>query len=219
MRITRQYSVGLLIFDLDGTLADTKKDLATSVNFTLKELGLPEKEPEEIYRYVGTGVRRLLQQVISTSEGALYKRSLQVFRRHYLEHLLDTTDFYPGVREVLIHFGSKKLAVATNKPMEYTTRIIEGLGAKTLFDIILGGDSVPNLKPHPDLISKICKELGIDRNRTVMIGDGVSDILAAKKAGIKVCAVGYGLTPKGILLDARPDFLCDTPTEIMRLFV
>ncbi len=182
-------------------------------------MGLPEKEPQEIYRHVGTGVRRLLQQVLSTSEGDLYKRSLQVFRKYYLEHLLDTTNFYPGIRELLMHFGSKRLAIATNKPMEYTTRIIEGLGAGTLFNIILGGDSVPNLKPHPDLISKILKDSGIDRNRAVMIGDGVSDILAAREAGIKVCAVGYGLTPKGILLSPRPDFLCDTPAEIIRLFM
>ncbi|MCI0527688.1 MAG: HAD hydrolase-like protein, partial [Nitrospira sp.] len=97
-------SVDLLIFDLDGTLADTKDDIATAVNLTLKEFGLPSKDPSMIYGYVGDGVRKLLQRAFEGQPPGSYERALKVFRQHYLAHLLDTTRFYPGVLETLDHF-------------------------------------------------------------------------------------------------------------------
>jgi len=211
-------AVDLLIFDLDGTLADTKQDIATAVNLTLKEFGLPPKESAVIYGYVGDGVRKLLQRAFEGQPQGFYERALKVFRQHYLTHLLDTTQFYPGVLEILDHFKGKKRAIATNKPFEYTQKIIEGLGVRDHFDLVLGGDSTLHLKPHPAIIQVVLGRLGVDGKRAVMVGDGVNDILAARAAGAKSCAVGYGLGQTEDLLAANPDFFCDRIKDLSGLF-
>jgi phosphoglycolate phosphatase len=210
-------SMDLLIFDLDGTLADTKDDIATAVNLTLRDFGLPGKEPQVIYSYVGNGVRKLLQRTFEGRAEDLYEQALNVFRQHYLAHLLDTTRFYPGVMEVLDHFKHKKRAIATNKPYEYTRYIIEGLGVQDHFDLILGGDSTPYLKPHPAMIKEVLERLGIRNERAIMIGDGVNDILAARAAGTKTCAVGYGLGRSEDLWAQQPDLFCSSASELPRL--
>lgn len=208
----------LLIFDLDGTLADTKDDIATAVNLTLKEFGLPSKSPSIIYGYVGDGVRKLLQRAFEGQPSGSYERALKVFRQHYLAHLLDTTRFYPGVMETLDHFKHKKKAIATNKPFEYTQKIIEGLGIGDRFDLILGGDSTLHLKPHPAIIREVLDRLSIMGERAVMIGDGVNDILAARAAGTKSCAVGYGLGRAEDLLSENPDFFCEQIMDLPSMF-
>lgn len=210
-------SADLLIFDLDGTLADTKADIATAVNLTLGDFGLPEREPAIIYGYVGDGVRKLLQRAFQDQPPTTYNRALRVFRDHYLEHLLDSTRFYPGVEEMLDHFKTKKKAIATNKPLEYTQKIVEGLGAQSRFDLILGGDSTDYLKPHPAILNEVLNRLEIRGKRAIMIGDGVNDILAARSAGIRSCAVGYGLGRKQDLMAAGPDLFCDRPRDLESL--
>lgn len=209
--------VSLLIFDLDGTLADTKDDIAMAVNLTLKDFGLPEKDSETIYGYVGDGVRRLLQRAFEGQPPGLYEQALKVFRGHYLAHLLDTTRFYPGVLDVLDHFRGKKKAIATNKPFEYTEKIIEGLGVKDRFDLILGGDSTLHLKPHPAIIQEVLRRLGVKADQALMVGDGVNDILAAREARVRSCAVGYGLGRVEDLLAAGPDLFCENIKELQRL--
>ena len=215
---TIMISVDLLIFDLDGTLADTKDDIATAVNLTLREFNLPPKEPAAIYSYVGDGVRKLLQRAFEDQSQGLYDQALKVFRKHYLAHLLDSTQFYPGVLEVLDHFKNKKKAIATNKPFEYTRNIIDGLGVRSRFDLVLGGDSTLHLKPHPAIVKEVLGRLGIEGDRAIMIGDGVNDILAARAAGTKSCAVGYGLGRVEDLLAVNPDFFCENVRDLPRLF-
>jgi phosphoglycolate phosphatase len=210
--------VDLLIFDLDGTLADTKQDIAMAVNLTLKEFGLPPKEPALIYGYVGDGVRKLLQRAFEGQPQAFYEKALKIFRQYYLTHLLDTTRFYPGVLEILEHFRGKKKAIATNKPYEYTKKIIDGLGVQDRFDLVLGGDSTLHLKPHPAIIQEVLSRLGVDGKQAVMVGDGVNDILAARAAGAKSCAVGYGLGRVEDLLAVNPDFFCDQIKDLPGIF-
>ncbi len=108
------FPVDLLLFDLDGTLADTKADIATAVNLTLRDYGLPEHAPEHIYAFVGDGVRALLAKAFESRGAGAFDDALTVFRRHYLAHLLDATQFYPGVLAVLAHFAEKKKAIVTN---------------------------------------------------------------------------------------------------------
>ncbi len=212
-------SILLLIFDLDGTLIDSKKDLAVSVNLTFRDLGLPEKPLEEIYGYVGNGVRRLILDSLGGAEPALLERSLQIFEGHYLKHLLDETDLYPGVEEVLTYFQEKKKAVVTNKPLLYTTRIMEGLGARPHFDLILGSEPIVNLKPHPEMILRTLDYLKVSPSEAVMIGDTVNDVHAARAAGIKSCGVGYGIGDPDLLRSAGPDFFAETVADLKRLFI
>jgi phosphoglycolate phosphatase len=212
------FKVDLLIFDLDGTLCDTKDDIATSVNLTLREIGLPEKSPEVIYGYVGSGVRKLLQQAVGEESGERFKSAMRIFRRHYMTHLLDTTKPYPGVEAVLDHFKDKKKAIVTNKPQDYTNRILEGLDLTRHFDLVIGGENGYPLKPDPAMLIAVLEQLQCDPGRTVMIGDGLHDVVAARAAGIKVCAVGYGLGNPQELKEAKPDFFCERPEELRWLF-
>ncbi len=210
------YPVDLLIFDLDGTLADTKDDIATAVNLTLRDFGLPEKPPEVVYGYVGDGVRRLLQRAFEDAPPERYREALHVFRRHYLDHLLDTTRLYEGVEETLAWFGGKKKAVVTNKPIEYTRNILDGLRMSTRFDLILGGEDSLPLKPDPAMVVSAIERLAVSRDRTVMIGDSLNDIQAARSAGVKTCGVGYGLGDPEVLRAAGPDFFCDRLVDLKK---
>jgi phosphoglycolate phosphatase len=212
------FNTDLLIFDLDGTLADTKNDLAVSVNLTLGELGLPKKPPAEIYGFIGAGVRRLIQQAVGETEGERFKEAMRIFRKHYLTHLLDTTKLYPGMDGVLEHFKAKKKAVVTNKAQIYTDRLATGLRLTDRFDLILGGDNGYPLKPDPRMLLTVLEKLSTDRTKTVMIGDGLHDINAARAAGIAVCAVGYGLGDPADLRQARPDFFSETVKDLEKIF-
>lgn len=211
-------SIDALLFDLDGTLADTKEDLATAVNLTLRDFGVPEHSRERIYAFVGDGVRPLLARAFESRGAKAFDEALAVFRRHYLEHLLDATRFYPGVEAVLAHFAGKKKGVVTNKPIEYTLKLIEGLGARERFDVIVGGNSTPHLKPHPAMIERALDAVGVSANRAVMIGDNVNDILAARAAGVRSVAVGYGLGDPAVLRAANPDFFCERIEDMTDLF-
>ena len=132
-------SVELLIFDLDGTLIESKWDIAASVNLTLAELGLPQRPIEEIFGFVGDGVKQLLRLSVGEGSRVTFDEALRVFRGQYLAHCLDRTTFYPGVGEMLTHFAGKRKAVATNKSIEYTNVILQGLGANH-FQCVVGGD-------------------------------------------------------------------------------
>ncbi|MBI3812014.1 MAG: HAD-IA family hydrolase [Nitrospirae bacterium] len=213
------FKADLLIFDLDGTLADTKLDIALSVNLTLKEIGLPEKPDALIYSYVGSGIRKLIQQAVGEEESERLKAAMAVFRKHYLVHCLDTTKFYPGMDGVLDHFKSKKKAVVTNKAQLYTDKMMAGLKATDRFDLILGGDNGYPLKPDPKMIFTVLEKLSADPKRSVMIGDGMHDVNAARAAGIAICAVGYGLGDSEELRRAAPDFFCETVDDLKKMFI
>jgi len=142
------HKIDLLIFDLDGTLIESKWDIATAVNLTLADLDLPQRSQEEIFGFVGDGIKHLLRLAVGEENQTRYEEALRVFRGHYLAHCLDRTKFYPGVEPVLVHFADKLKAVATNKSLEYTTKILEGLGPHH-FAYTVGGDNGYGLKPEP----------------------------------------------------------------------
>ncbi|MEO5657213.1 MAG: HAD-IA family hydrolase [Nitrospiria bacterium] len=210
--------IDLLIFDLDGTLADTKEDIATAVNLTLSDYGLPPHPPQQIYTFVGDGVRALLARAFESRGADVFADALAVFRGHYLDHLVDATRLYPGVETVLDHFAPKKKAIVTNKPIEYTLKLMDGLKARERFDVILGANSTPHLKPHPGMIHQVLSDLGVSPGRAIMVGDNVNDILAARGAGVRSVAVGYGLGDPAVLRAAHPDFFCERIEELMTLF-
>src|SRR4029079_9391667 len=110
----------LLIFDLDGTLIESKWDIAASVNLALEELGLPQRPVEDIFGFVGDGVKKLLRLAVGEHNHVSFEQALSVFRRHYLAHCLDRTTFYPGVEKALVHFTDKTNAVATHQSIDYT---------------------------------------------------------------------------------------------------
>jgi phosphoglycolate phosphatase len=205
----------LFLFDLDGTLADTKSDLATAVNLTFADLGLPPLSEAVIAGYVGEGVRKLIAKSLGESGGPRYAEALHLFRGHYLAHLLDTTQFYPGMTRLLQRLAGKKRVVVTNKPMEYTAKILDGLDARRFFDLVIGSDPSTPLKPSPHMIRRALDHFAMPSERAIMVGDGVNDIVAARAVAVRSCAVGYGLAPVAMLRSAGPDYFCQTVDDLV----
>jgi phosphoglycolate phosphatase len=211
-------AVDLLIFDLDGTLIESKWDIAESVNLTLVELGLPERPLEEIFGFVGDGVKKLLRLAVGEGNQERFDDALSIFRRHYLDHCLDRTVFYPGVEPMLRYFAEKRKAVATNKSIEYTKVILDGLGPQH-FSYIVGGDNGFGLKPEPGMLLHVMEQLGVAKDRAVLVGDSTNDINGGHNAGIRVCAVGYGMGNRDRMAACRPEWFIERPEELMELFI
>ncbi len=206
-----------ILFDLDGTLIDSVPDLTAAVNFTLAQLGRPPKSPNQVAVHVGNGVRVLLERVIGNPEGTretVLDKAQKFFEEYYREHCLDQTSVYPGVKETLAHFHSKPMAVVTNKPEEFSRKILEGLGLDSPFKVILGGDSLPVRKPRPEPLWEAARRLEVAPAEAIVVGDSAIDIQAGKAAGMMTCGVSYGLTKKENLELEKPDRLIDRFSEL-----
>jgi phosphoglycolate phosphatase len=166
---------------------------------------------------VGDGVKRLLRLAVGEENQSRYDEALRIFRDHYLNHCLDCTAFYPGIEAVLTHFADKHKAVATNKSLEYTTKILQGLGAHH-FAYVVGGDNGYGLKPEPGMILKILEALGVPKDRAVLVGDSTNDINAGHNAGIRVCAVGYGMGNRQRMAACTPEWFIERPEQLIELF-
>ncbi len=207
----------LFLFDLDGTLIDSRVDIAHAVNLTFRDLGLPPKPEELIYGYVGHGVRQLIVDAVESEEPALIDRALAQFEGHYLAHLLDTTCLYPGIADILAGLPTGRVAIVTNKPLNYTLKILEGLKITDRFDLILGGTPGRRMKPDPQMVIEALTTLQVDPADAVFIGDSTADIGAARAAGVRSCAVGYGLSPVEEVQAASPDFFAATVADLAAL--
>lgn len=210
--------IELLIFDLDGTLIESKWDIADSVNLTLRDLGLPERPQEEIFSFVGDGIKKLLRLAVGEMDEVRYAEALRVFRGHYLTHCLDRTRYYPGIEAVLSHFDAKLKSVATNKSLEYTQVILKGLGDH-YFAHVVGGDNGFGLKPEPGMLLHTLEQLGVAKERAVLIGDSTNDINGGHNAGIRVCAVGYGMGNRDRMMACHPDWFIERPEDLMEIFL
>ena len=209
----------LIIFDLDGTLIDSKNDIADSVNYTLKRLHLPSLQNSLIYSYVGNGVLPLLEKVISCSnKKSNLENALKVFRKHYEEHLLDSTRLYPGVMEILKHFSDVNMGLVSNKPERFVKKILKGLNVDCFFPVVIGGDTLKTKKPDPQGVNMIRNRFGADLHETVIVGDGGVDIETGKEAGIHTCGVSYGLRDRKELVEAGAEIIIDDILELKNHF-
>lgn len=209
----------LYIFDLDGTLVDTRVDITNAVNDMLSHYSIPPKSIEEVTSYVGDGFIPLIIRCLSEKKNLKYNidDALQLFKDAYERRLVENTGVYPGIKEILEKIKSRDkalMAVLTNKDVRYATEIIEKLGIKDYFSVVVGGNSLPRKKPHPDGLFYILKKTGIEKNRSLLIGDGKNDILTAKNAGIKSVFVKWGFTDEESL-HVEPDYIVSTPLEIL----
>ncbi len=208
----------LIIFDLDGTLVDSRKDIAGAVNFTLQAVNLPTLPEETIYGYVGNGVSRLIADATAGQDAAVREKAVKTFENYYLAHLTDHTGLYPGMDKVLERYHDKRKAVVTNKRGKFTRKIMENLGVANRFELLISADETGgHLKPDPDMIYRALAELNVPAKETLVIGDMMNDIYAARAAGVAICAVGYGFGLPQSLKEAKPDFYADTVDDLMRL--
>jgi phosphoglycolate phosphatase len=186
-------AVRALIFDLDGTLIDSKLDLILSVNAMLRELGRGELPEETISGYIGRGAPQLVAQALgagTTEEECA--RGLEFFLRYYEAHKMDNTRLYPGVAEALFRLSPMPMAVLTNKPVRVSKRILEALGLGRQFRAVYGGNSFSTKKPDPLGVKTILGELGAAAPQTALVGDSEIDVQTARNAGTMAVTVNYG---------------------------
>ncbi len=208
-------AVRALIFDLDGTLIDSKRDLIRSVNAMLLEMGRTKLTEETISGYIGQGAPVLVGRALGNGASeAERERALKFFLDHYNEHKLDSTSAYPGVPEALQHLATFSMAVLTNKPVRVSMRILEGLGLAKYFRAVYGGNSFETKKPDPLGARTILREFGAAPEEAILIGDSEVDVQTARKAGTLAAAVNYGFGahdrtahPADIYLDRLPDLV------------
>jgi phosphoglycolate phosphatase len=210
--------VDLIMFDLDGTLADTGHDLADAVNYARAHFNLAPLQDDLVYAHVGRGVEYLLRHALPEENPGHFEEVMRVFLERYEHHLLDKTVLYPHVHDVLDYFRSKTRVVVTNKMYRLSVAVLRGLGIERQFDAILGGDSGPDKKPHPALLKAVLQRFDVNCAKALMVGDGDTDIEAGKRAGVITCGVTYGLGDKKALIEARPDFLIDEFAQLPQYF-
>jgi phosphoglycolate phosphatase len=211
-------TVDLVMFDLDGTLADTGHDLADAVNFTRAHFDRGALPDQAIYAHVGRGVEHLLKHALPEESPNHFGDVMRVFLDHYEHHLLDRTVLYPGAREILEYFRDKRRVLISNKIERLAVAVVRGLGVDDQFDTILGGDSAAEKKPHPALLNLVLRRFQIPPDRALMVGDGDTDIDAGKGAGVITCGVTYGLGNKDDLIATKPDFLIENLSQLSVYF-
>jgi len=206
----------LVIFDLDGTLVDSKLDLVHSVNAARGLMHLPPISDEVVASYVGNGAPVLMRRALGPDAGEEdVRRALEFFLAYYRDHMLDNTRLYPGVREALDRLaeGGARMAVLTNKPVRFSQAIVDGLGLRGHFFRVYGGNSFEQKKPDPVGIETLLGETGVPRERAVMVGDSAVDIRTARNARITACGVSYGFQPEGFR-EEPPDLLVDNMNQL-----
>ncbi len=206
----------LVIFDLDGTLIDSKQDLCNSVNATREAMGLARLPDELVASYVGNGAPVLIRRAMGdTASDEQVQTALAYFLGYYREHMLDHTRPYPGVMECLkaLRKAGTKMAVLTNKPERFSKDLVRGLGMGDYFFQVYGGNSFEDKKPHPVGIHTLMREAGASIERTWMVGDSSTDVLTARNAQVRAVGVTYGIQPES-LAQTPPDILLDSLIDL-----
>jgi phosphoglycolate phosphatase len=207
----------VLIFDLDGTLVDSKQDLTASVNHVRSTYHLPELTEYEISTFIGDGAQMLIQRALGADAAPADVHSgLQLFLSYYREHMLDRSKLYPGVGETLGRLGDFQLAVLTNKPIRFSRTMLEGLGILHRFAAVYGGNSFERKKPDPVGILQILTDTNGHVDNTWMIGDSAVDVLTGRNAGVRTCGVSWGYATDSFKL-TPPDFLIHRFEELEEL--
>lgn len=216
------HSIKLLIFDLDGTLIDSRLDLVHSVNAMLRHYQRPELPEELIASYVGDGAPTLVRRALGDpkNEGVV-NEALEYFLAYYRVHKLDFTHLYAGIQEMLASVRhsngvSRKMAVLSNKPVVPSRAIVEALGLAEFFIHVYGGNSFPTKKPDPHGVRTILRETKTRPEETLMIGDSSIDVITGRNAGLWTCGVTYGFAPH-TLCEAPPDAVVDSPGDLAEL--
>ena len=216
------HSIRLVIFDLDGTLIDSRLDLINSVNAMLRHVNHPELPGEVVASYVGDGAPMLVRRALGDPEDEnFFRGALEYFLSYYREHKLDHTVVYEGIPEALQRIQAngvaRKLAVLSNKPVNPSRAILEALGLAPFFVQVYGGNSFATKKPDPLGGRTLLEETGTSPESAMIVGDSSVDVLTGRNAGIATCGVTYGFAPH-TLCEVQPDVTVESPEDLGALF-
>lgn len=214
----------LLMFDLDGTLVDSRADLTTAVNLMRADYGLPPLSVQTVTRYVGNGITRLVERSLAESPPPVaLEAAVETMRRHYRGHLLDRTVLYPGTAGALeaLRQAGFPLAVVTNKPEAAAREIVEGLGIAANFTCVVGGGTCASIKPDPESLFYALRRGGCSPSLSWMVGDNYTDLAAGARAGVKRCFCRYGFGSAGdetydVAVDSLTDFVAVATSPMPR---
>ncbi len=217
--MNEKLSVDLLIFDLDGTLIDSSGDIAVAANRTLKEFGYAELSELTIKNSIGWGVKNLLERLMPKESSSALDRGREIFLEFYGEHLTESTELYPGTLELLEHFMGlgKNMAIVTNKPIALTERIVDEMGLRRFFKVVLGGDSLEKRKPDPDPLLEVLKRLDCAAGKAVFIGDSCVDCETGRRACVNIIGAAYGFRGRGEFTDEGCRAIIDSLGELKEL--
>ncbi len=212
----KQYST--YIFDLDGTLLNTLGDLCASCNYALKTMGFPTRTLDEVRCFVGNGVAKLIERAVPEGTSAeLTAETLDVFRRHYLDHGLDTTCPYDGIPEMLAELKrkGKRIAVVSNKFNDATRQLCAHFFPDTV-EVAIGETSTIRKKPAPDTVIEAMRQLGVTAEDAVYIGDSDVDVMTARNSGMPCISVLWGFRDKNFLIESGATTFAEVPADILR---
>lgn len=208
-----------VFFDLDGTLIDSKKDIADSINFSLLHFKVEPIEDSIIYECVGNGIDEFVKLCLrQRNREDLQGIFSEYFTKHYRKHFLDHTILFDGIDNVLKQLSKRTdMFVVSNKHKEYSAEILKGLNVFEYFIDVVGGNSFENRKPHPEPILKLAEKYNLNLKDSLFIGDSETDILASHAAGVKIAWASYGFRTDAILSRYSVDFVVNSPEEIMNI--
>ena len=206
------------IFDLDGTLLNTLNDLAASTNYALRWAGMPEHSVDDVRRFVGNGVKKLMERAIPDGlDNPKFDETYATFRKHYLEHSLDTTKPYSGIPEVLAELKrrGKKLAIVSNKFYAATQELARHFFPETI-EVAIGERENIRKKPAPDTVLEAMRQLGVGKEGTFYIGDSDVDIDTARNVGVPCISVLWGFRDRDFLIEHGATHLISKPEELLK---
>ena len=207
------------IFDLDGTLLDTLTDLAASCNYALRTHGMPEHSIDDVRRFVGNGVRKLMERAIPDGDANPdFEATFATFREHYMVHSLDTTKPYPGIMDALAELKARgcRLAVVSNKMMAATVELCKYFFPETI-EVAIGENEAEGIrkKPAPDTVFAALKQLGVSGDNAVYVGDSDVDLATANNSGLPCISVLWGFRDREFLLDHGATTFITSPKELL----
>jgi len=197
----------VLIFDVDGTLVDSRKEIVNAVNSVMNDLGLKKRPGKAIMSYVGTGVDDLIRKTLGPKDERYFEQASKMLDEYYAKNPAKYSRLYPGVKKTLEYFNGKDMYVLTNRKRTFAEGAVKKLGIAKYFKGVLGGEDPSCRKPSRCVIDRSFFFKGIDRNKIIMIGDMDIDIRTGKDAGIRTCFAAYGFGKKKDIVHLKPDII------------
>ncbi len=208
-----------IIFDLDGTLTDTLTDLMLSTNYALTAMGWPERTLDEVRRFVGNGVRRLMEQAVPDfTDEEEFEECFHIFQEHYVEHCQDHTSLYPGIADLLaeLHAQGYKLAIVSNKLQAGVDELYRTFFSDTI-QVAIGEREGVRRKPMPDMVQLALSQLGVTAEESIYVGDSEVDMATARNAGLPCISVLWGFRDQDYLREIGAFRMVATPRDILAL--